>query len=85
LFPILVSLNYRTISFHVQICSEEKNYHCDQGFFLFFKFDIKNLAKLSNKIAKLIEFSQEKQKIKTFSQFVLKKQLRLEKITLMWL
>jgi len=43
------------------------------------------LAKLSNKIAKLIEFSQEKQKIKTFSQFVLKKQLRLEKITLMWL
>jgi hypothetical protein len=54
-------------------------------FFLFLKFDIKNLAKLSNKIAKLIEFSLEKQKIKTFSQFVLKKQLRLEKITLMWL
>jgi len=54
-------------------------------FFLFFKFDIKNLAKLSNKIAKLIEFSLEKQKIKTFSQFVLKKQLRLEKVPLMWL
>lgn len=48
-------------------------------FFFFFLIDIKNLAKLSNKIANLIEFSLEKQKIKIVSQFVLKNNLGWKK------